>query len=211
MKRRRLPAVLLALLVLVGCGAPEGAAAEEAAVPAEAAAPAVGGLTGVWVDSQARPLSEEEILSAYDRAEEAYGWFYRKTMPCGQEARELDGQMYYPVTEAGMENLADLRAYLGGLFSQSLVEELLSTGGDQPLYRDVEGALYVRPSSREREKDKGAVTIQTAPAGDGAYSVDVTVELLTADGAGPAGVECYAFPYEFVDGQWVFTDFRLVC
>ena len=129
-------------------------------------------------------------------------------MPCGEEGLDLDGWVYYPVTEPGMENLADLRAYLGGLFSQDLVDGLLCAGGEHPLYRDVEGVLYVLPSSREREKDKGAVTIQVVPADAGRYSVDVTVELLAEDG--PAGVECYVFPYEFVDGQWVFTDFRLV-
>ena len=209
MTRRSLPAALLALLVLAGCGASDGTPAAQGGVPAEVqASPAGGGLTGARIDSQARPLSEEEILSAYDRAEEACGWFDLQTMPCGEEGLDLDGWVYYPVTEPGMENLADLRAYLGGLFSQDLVDGLLCAGGEHPLYRDVEGVLYVLPSSREREKDKGAVTIQVVPADAGRYSVDVTVELLAEDG--PAGVECYVFPYEFVDGQWVFTDFRLV-
>ena len=38
-----------------------------------------------------------------------------------------------------METLADLRAYLRGLFSEELTEALLSSGGEAPLYRDVGG------------------------------------------------------------------------
>ena len=43
------------------------------------------------LEREARPLTEEEILAAYDRAEEAYGWFYLATLPCGSEGRTVDG------------------------------------------------------------------------------------------------------------------------
>ena len=41
------------------------------------------------------------------------------------------------------------------------------------------------------------------------YTVDVTMDLLGAGGE-TMGVECWSFPYAYVDGRWVFTDFRLV-
>ena len=40
--------------------------------------------------------------------------------------------------------------------------------------------------------------------------MDVTVDLLDENEETVTGVECYAFPYEFVEDHWVFTDFRMV-
>ena len=71
-------------------------------------------------------------------------------------------------------------------------------------------ALYVLPSGRERDPSKGPAVIQVEYTGETAYSVDVTVDLLDENGETVTGVECYAFPYEFVEDHWVFTDFRMV-
>ena len=79
------------------------------------------------------PLTDEEIQAAYFRAEEAYGWFSLETLPCGEKTQTIDGWLYYPVEYPGMENLADLRAYLRGLFSEELVDALLASGGAHPL------------------------------------------------------------------------------
>ena len=64
------------------------------------------------LEEQARALTEEEILTAYDRAMDAYGWFYLETLPESGEPHTVDGQQYYRVAYPGMENLADLQAYL---------------------------------------------------------------------------------------------------
>ena len=117
---------MLALCLLTGCG---GSAGDPAPAGAEASG---GAMTASRLENQAAPLTEEEVLSAYSRAEEAYGWFDRETLPAGQESREIDGRVYYPVREPGMETLADLRAYLRGLFSEELTEALLSSGGRPP-------------------------------------------------------------------------------
>lgn len=133
-----------------------GPAGEAPSVFAEASAPdAEGGLSAVRLEGQARPLTDEEIQAAYFRAEEAYGWFSLETLPCGEKTQTIDGWLYYPVEYPGMENLADLRAYLRGLFSEELVDALLASGGAHPLYQDVDGALYVLPTSRERDESKG--------------------------------------------------------
>ena len=157
-----------------------------------------------------RTLTEEEVRAAYDRAETAYGWFYLETLPSGPQTQEVDGWTYERVDYPGMENLADLQAYLRGLFSEEMVDDLLAVGGSHPLYRDVDGVLYVLPSVRERDPSKGAAVIQVEHTGETAYSVDVTVDLLDENGETVTGVECYAFPYEFVEDHWVFTDFRMV-
>ena len=120
MKRWSVLFLALALWALAGCGGPaadEGAAGEAPSVFAEASAPdAEGGLSAVRLEGQARPLTDEEIQAAYFRAEEAYGWFSLETLPCGEKTQTIDGWLYYPVEYPGMENLADLRAYLRGCF-----------------------------------------------------------------------------------------------
>ena len=169
-----------------------------------------GGLSAVRLEGQARPLTDEEIQAAYFRAEEAYGWFSLETLPCGEKTQTIDGWLYYPVEYPGMENLADLRAYLRGLFSEELVDALLASGGAHPLYQDVDGALYVLPTSRERDESKGQADIQIKPYGQAGYSVIVEVDLLADGGSTVTGVESYAFPYEFQEDRWVFTDFHLI-
>ena len=155
-------------------------------------------------------LTDEEIQAAYFRAEEAYGWFSLETLPCGEKTQTIDGWLYYPVEYPGMENLADLRAYLRGLFSEELVDALLASGGAHPLYQDVDGTLYVLPTSRERDESKGQADIQIKPYGQAGYSVIVEVDLLADGGSTVTGVESYAFPYEFLEDRWVFTDFHLI-
>ena len=214
MKRWSVLFLALALWALAGCGGPAaapGAAGEAPSVFAEASAPdAEGGLSAVRLEGQARPLTDEEIQAAYFRAEEAYGWFSLETLPCGEKTQTIDGWLYYPVEYPGMENLADLRAYLRGLFSEELVDALLASGGAHPLYQDVDGALYVLPTSRERDESKGQADIQIKPYGQAGYSVIVEVDLLADGGSTVTGVESYAFPYEFLEDRWVFTDFHLI-
>ena len=96
------------------------------------------------------------------------------------------------------------------VFSEELTERLLEQG-DHPVYRDVDGVLYAAAGvGREKDSDKGSVDVEIAQETENTYSVEVSVELLDVSHSTVVGVECYSFPYEFVDGSWVFTDFQLV-
>ena len=179
--------LLLALLAaLAGCGG-EAPAEEEDTAPQDTLQPAVkseAGLEASQVERAARPLTEEEILDAYDRAVRAFSWFDLETLPYSQDAQVVDGWTYQRVDYQGMENLADLRAYLRGLFSEELTDQLLATGGARPIYRDVDGALYEFPSSRDRDADKGSVEIQVEQTDEATCWVNVTVELLDQEEIG---------------------------
>ena len=168
-----------------------------------------GELSAARTQEEARALTEEEVLSAYDRAVTVCGWFQLSTLPCGEEGLNVDGNVYYPVRTDGLETLEDLRIYLRGSFSQELAEQFLSSGGDAPLYRDIDGALYVRPVSRSRDPLRGNVELRVEQTGDTAYTVNAAVELLDEDKE-VSGVEYWSFPYEWVDERWVFTRFQLV-
>lgn len=175
----------------------------------EAPAQERGELSAARTQEESRPLTEEEVLSAYDRAVTVCGWFQLSTLPCGEEGLNVDGNVYYPVRSDGLETLEDLQIYLRGSFSQELAEQLLSTGGDVPLYRDIDGALYVRPVSRARDPLRGNVELRVEQTGDTAYTINAAMELLDEDKT-VSGVEYWSFPYELVDERWVFTQFQLV-
>lgn len=214
-KTRCLPLLLtLCLLVLLsGCArgtpAADGNAADDVPAVQTAEGPEKE-LRAVQLELEARPLTEEAVLEAYDRAEEACGWFELSPLSYSGETVTVDGCVYNRVTARGMEDMEDLRTYLRSLFSEELTERLLETGGDRPLYREVEGSLYVIPGGRSRNVYRGAVKAEAEPNGDSGYLVSVSVELLDDDQCSVTGLECWSFPYTCVDGRWVFTDFRLV-
>lgn len=215
MSKRKWPVVLLTVFMLVGCSGGESAGLEtqeEKTVPAAALSAGSGqeaDLEAAQVESSARVLAEEEILNAYQRAEEAYGWFDLQPLPDSGEITRIDGVDYRKVDAPGIQKMEDLRTYLRSLFSGELTERLLAAGGDRPLYREADGALYVCASGRNRDSGKGNMQIQINRLDETSYTVDVTMDLLSAGGE-TVGVECWSFPYAYVEGRWVFTDFRLV-
>lgn len=209
--------LLLVPALLTGCagGTPDTSPAVPVeVVPAisQAAEPVQedGGLSATQLEDSPRPMTEEEILTLYHRAEEACGWFELAPLPDTGETLRVDGVIYRKVDFPGMADVEDLRTYLRSLFSTELTDQLLSAGGSHPLYRDIDGALYVSAAGRSRDPGKGAVQVEIRQLDSLTYSLEVAVDLLGGDGAAVTGLECWSFPFVFVDGRWVFTDFRLV-
>ncbi|MCI2058088.1 MAG: hypothetical protein LKJ80_02655 [Oscillibacter sp.] len=215
---RRLFAVLLlaAMLFLSACGQRKAAYDTAASSPAEAvvSAPAESGRTGIMeaksTVNDCKPLTEEEILLTYDRAVKAYGWFETAAMPCSGSGVKVDGTLYQRVDYPGVATLDELRDCLSELFSEPVVTRLLDSPVQPPLYIDVDGALYARPVGGRENATRGRETRTVEKLGDTAYQVNVSVEDLGEDLQTVTGVTCFSFPYELVDGHWVFTDFALV-
>lgn len=212
---RKMLSALLSTLLLTGCAAPAGEAAS-ASAPVSAArsdsAPAarVENMTSSMVESSARPMPEEEVLAAYERAQRVYGWFDLAPLPTVGEALTVNGRAYYRVDMEGMEELEDLRTYLRGVFSQELADRLLDGRTARIHYRNIRGLLYVSGEARDRDPGKGASWVETEKLAEDLYSVNVMVDLLGEDGETVVGLECWSFPYAFEGDRWVFTDFRLV-
>lgn len=206
--------LLCLALLLTGCAdrgtAADGSPAETAPSGAETVTPESGDMSAARVEAAARPLTEEEVLTAYDRAVSIYSWFELAPLEDTGETLAEDGAIYRRVDHPGVEDLDDLRTCLRSVFSEEMTEWLLSGDGTAVRYREIGGALYVTGQGRDRASGKGDVSAQVEQREETVYSVNVAVELLDADGATVSGLECWAFPYALENGRWVFTDFRLM-
>lgn len=170
-------------------------------------------LTPAPTPEPARP-SDEEVLEAYRRANEAYGWFMKATLPAHQDdVREgEDGAVFHKVADERFPTLNDLRNYLKTLFSDEIVDTLLPADGQQ--YVDLDGALYVQEGGRGSDISKGALTLAVEWPQDGNESwctVVGIVEILNIDDLQTVvGEETYRFPYQKVGDKWVFTQFESI-
>ena len=202
---KRAVAAGILLLLLTGCGAAETAQVEDV----RAAVTVSGTLTATQTEQSARPLTQEEVLAAYDRAVAAYTWFDLTPLNSAGESQTVNGRVYRKVEKAGLETMEELRGYLRTIFSEELTERLLATGGETPLYIEIDGQLWAAVNGgRRRDASKGAVTLQVSQKSETEYEVNVTTDLLE-DGE-VSGVQCCGFPYQWVDDRWVFTEFELV-
>lgn len=205
---------ILAALLLVGCGEGQVAGEEDRALAAlnpTAPPKQEDDLAAFNTQAQSRPLTDDEILSAYNRAVTAYGWFERTTLPCLEDTEvTIDGYIYRRVDSAGIDSMEDLRTNLQGLFSTELTEQLLATGEEHPFYLDVEGVLYGFTSSRKSDIHKTNIETEVEQVSDTAYCINVTADLLDTDLLTVIGIECHSFPYELSAGRWVFSEFHLI-
>lgn len=202
--------VLLLALLMSGCAAPSEAAEDRAApadAPVQTASPE--NMSSSMVESTARPLSEAEILTAYEHAQLVYGWFDLAPLPTAEKTILLEGQVYTQVAMDNIADLEDLRTYLRSVFSRELTDTLLDGKTARIQYRDVNGALYTAGSARSPDAEKGGARIEVERLDDDSYSVNVIVDLLDESRENIVGLESWSFPYVFEGDRWVFTDFRL--
>lgn len=173
--------------------------------------------------------SDEEVLTVYRAAVDAYNWFTGyddSTLALDPEdALVRPDVTLYRVGRPGLESLDGLRAYLKTLFSDEIVDELMPA--DQVVdgvmmpgaggFVETENGLYARPAGRGADITKGGLTLavlwpeEEAPAG---CVVQATVELLDwspdMTTSTVVGSQTYDFPYQKVGDKWVFTHFESI-
>lgn len=212
-KRERAVLILvLAALLLTGCGgpAPDNIPLLAAAASQEERSPSIMTFQAVDVKNEAVPPAQEEVLAAYDRAVTVFGWFQLNTLPCGSTSAMVGTNLYQRVDYPGISTMEQLMTYLRSLFSQAVIDRLLPPDAETPQYRDIDGTLFVLPSRHQPDPSKGATEVTVEQTGADACMVNVTVELLADDGETVSGTEYDSFPYQCVNGRWVFTSFKLV-
>ena len=188
-------------------------AAEPAPTPAATASPAPTPAPTPAPEAPEAPAepSDEEVLAAYERASEAYSWFVMAPPALDREDQRTEGELtYYRVNDPRFSTLAELRVYLKGLFSDSLVDQLLPIDGIQ--YAELDGALYTLGGERGADITRGAETVQVLRDGTpGRCVVRVTVQVLDPEqDYAVTGSETLDFPYEQVGDRWLFTSFSAV-
>ncbi len=145
---------------------------------------------------------EDAILRAYNEATEAASWFRIGTMPTNWNDFVDIGDMRYFKT-VRFETRDDLREYLKGLFSVSIVDELLSS----ETYIDHNGRLYAIDAARGADIFMGRESYSITRENDEKYTLTVTVEVYGNDAETVEGYEEFIFTYENVSGRWIFTAF----
>lgn len=157
--------------------------------------------------------SEEDILAEYAKAQEAAGWFRVSTAPLDYEdMTEVNGMPYHRIR--GFETYDDFTAHLGSLFGDALLDGWLDADAEMPMYVNVDGKVYGLDMARGTDIGKGEEAYEVIRRSGTEYILRVTVELLdygipdNMEATGEVvGYETHDFPYEYVDGDWVFTDF----
>jgi len=201
----------LLLLALMGCAVPAGVEAPDASAPdTPVECPEEGSMQASMVEESARPLTESEILAAYERAQLLYGWFDLASLPASDETAVWDRETYHRVEMEGIEDLEDLRTCLRSVFSRELTDRLLNGETGRVRYRDIDGALFVSGVPREPDAGKRPSRVEVEQLEETLYSVNVLVDLLDEDGEAVVGVESWSFPFAFEEDRWVFDDFCLV-
>jgi len=203
-------AVLL-ILTLLGCAAPPEAEAPDASVSAaRSERPERESMRASMVEESARTLMEAEILAAYERAQQLYGWFDLAPLPTSDETAVWERETYHRVDLEGVETLEDLRTCLRSVFSRELTDRLLNGEAGRIRYRDIGGALCVSGIPREPDSGKRPSRVEAEQLEETVYSVNVLVDLMDEDREAVVGVESWSFPYVFEEDRWVFTEFCLV-
>jgi len=162
-------------------------------------------------------LRDAEIEALYQRAVEAFSWFDMTTMPLDSRYRRVDedGIEYTRVTAYWINTLADLEAYLHGIFTANVVVEMFNLHYPyfSQRYRDFDGVLYAIDADRGADITKGDETHEIIRESDDRIIYRVTVDVHEF-GDGYLGdvidTEVHEFILGLVDGEWLFSNFNLV-
>lgn len=195
---------IAALFLAAGC-------AGSGATHVSGAESAVRSIQKSSVQSENAPPDGEQVRNAYDRAVAAAEWFHSGSMPCSGGAVSLENGLYRKVSYAGIESVDDLKNYLRGLFSEELVERLMSrkADGESARFLEKDGKLYELQKTVKNEEHTGDIQVSVRKKSASRFEVDVQTELLGEDEKTVTGVKYNACFYEKKDGKWVFTSFEL--
>jgi len=156
-----------------------------------------------------RMLNDSKFYALFNKAAEAWGWFYLYTMPLKGTPGlplvgiETEAGVCFEVEYEGIETLKDLEDYLKTIFPAEFADGMLKSGR----YFDVDGRLCAVAMERGSSHKYGKMTdVYTNNVSDNKTEYVVTVEKwdinLEVD-----GYEEFTFVYEKIGDRWVFTEF----
>ena len=149
----------------------------------------------------------EEALEAYEKAEEAYGWFKLESLAGGpaSDRETKDDEGWWLITDPRFADWETLENYLLGLFDRDTAERLLSDGP----YKEAGGRVYGQSGGTGTDWRVGERTgVRAWRDMNGKVYVAVSYEYLP-DGLTPAGEFTCTYPYVWEGDHRVFRDFSL--
>lgn len=172
------------------------------------------------VESPTRP-DDEEVLAAYRAAKEAYGWLTDSasvygyddsglaldpadqqvlTLTLGDETEEI--LVFERITRPDLDSLETLRGYLKSLFSDEIVDDLMTF--QTPIFVEGEqGGLYALPSQVQQPQQPGAALTVLWQEGEEPVSCQINA---IVDGEETVRESLY----QKVGDKWVFTQFECI-
>ena len=157
--------------------------------------------------------SDASIKAAYEKAVEAFSWFYLVAMPLDSDNVKKHGDFTFnKVVHDTIGTFAELEAYMGTIFTKELVKKTLADASE--LYRDFDGVLYAVDAARGSNIFAGEETHEIIRVSDSEITYRVSVNMYD----GPADdknskleeVKVFNFSYVLMDGNWRFSNFELV-
>ncbi len=156
-------------------------------------------MTAAFCRAEGAPAeTPEEIITS---AMEVYSWFTICPLDVDPELPGEDG--YYRVADDDLCREEAMMALLSGTFSEEIIASLMEYG----VYAAEDGVLYDRGGGRAVDPSISEVEYEEISAEEKKTVYRVTVHYLGEGEREDAVPEEFEFVREFVDDQWVFTEF----
>jgi len=153
-----------------------------------------------------------DVINAYGEATKAANLFRLTQYGIAIDSSStvtVDGMPYYLVTE--WESYDAFIAYLNSLFSEEVTNGLMASVN---IFKEHEGKLYLSPADGGSNICIGNETLEYNVINESRIELIAHVDITDhADRTDPSptgkviGTVDVLFPYEKIDGKWVFTDF----
>jgi hypothetical protein len=159
-------------------------------------------------------LPDMEFMRIYERAREAMGWFHLTTIPyleldaSNQMAwTDIEGIPYARVTSEDLQDIGMLMDYLGTIFTEDIVNDLISTNR----FREYNGDLFTIPADRGTNIFAGGERHEIIWINEYEILYRVIVDIyMESEHIHISGVEVNDFQLVYRDGVWRFNNFHLV-
>ena len=162
-------------------------------------------------DNNEPQIELDDVVKAYQTASEATSWFRIASLleDGSHGAIDMTTQVTYNdfnyFRAKQYDTYSEFIDYLGTLFSDELIESLLSYNGT--MYINHNGYLYGRFGIRGTNIFIGDESYEIEYVNDSKINLLVKVEVMDEDLSTVKEYQTFIFPYENIEEKWVFTDF----
>lgn len=157
----------------------------------------------------ANEVSSAEILSKFNKADEAYTWFTEfSAIDLAEESVEIDSETFYRVKHNKFSSTDTLRQYLLELFDEASVDQLFSrkTPNGNPQFIDTDYDLYSYTNMFGMYRNElNNISYIVKQLSDTEVVVTAEIQYTSETGTYTCQQE---YNVKYINDRWVFTDFK---